>query len=158
MAGRRAFTRGSSRQRRPNIWTGGFGPPVSLAAGAIHTITLVSNAEVQNRTSPTVTRMRGELNWNPGSTHSAEVVAGIIVLDESARSGGSMPSPEVDLSAPWLWWSYSSITLISEVRRVIIDSKAQRKMRDSEVLVLRILNTGSAAITHSEGVRVLLKD
>ncbi len=102
--------------------------------------------------------MRGGLYWTPAATHGAEVVAGIIVVEESARAGGSMPNPETELEAPWLWWSYSSIHLINEIREVIIDSKAQRKMKDSQVLIMRILNTGSGSIVHSEGVRVLLKD
>ena len=154
---RRSF-RSGNRQRRPSIWGGGFGPPVTLAAGALHTITLVSNAAVKARTSPTIVRMRGGIYWTSTVLAGQEIVCGIIVVEESARAGGSMPNPETELEAPWLWWGYSGGRLVNETYVLEIDSKALRKMKDSQVLILRILNTGPDPIVHSEGVRVLLKD
>ena len=102
--------------------------------------------------------MRGGIHWSFGSTALNEIVAGIVVVEESARSGGAMPNPETELEAPWLWWGYSAGRLANTTFALPIDSKAQRKMKDSQVLILRILNTGPASIDHSEAVRVLLKD
>ena len=158
---RRVF-RSGSRPRRPNIWGGSVQTPeVVQTAGTTAFITLISNASIQNRTSPTLVRMRGRIFIRSTTAgESASGSMGIIVVEETARAAGtgSMPNPGVDFSAPWMWWGSWTTRLADRFVEYLVDSKSQRKIKDSEAVVLILRNPSSFNSRWVTGIRFLLKD
>ena len=90
----------------------------------------------------------------------ATCACGIIVVEEVARAAGSgsVPDPAVDISAPWLWWSYIAWRRAEVVQRLLVDNRAMRKLKDSQAVVMVIKNRGTASVNVSWGLRWLLKD
>jgi len=97
----------------------------------------------------TILRTRGrvmlELN-TAGAGERVVCAVGITVAGDRAVAAGvaSLPGPQSQGEAPWLWHDYLTVSsgseaaVISEflVDRVTLDSKAMRKVRDDQTLVL----------------------
>jgi len=130
-------------------WTGGAGQFIAQAAGAA--AGLIFPAQ---HLPETLLRIRGEwagtLNGALASAVGAQISCGIIQVPEGTGAT-VLWSPFTDADAPWIWWdtfsflyrefvtdaAYSVMT--SSARRVV-DSKAMRKLRNTE-LQLVIENT-----------------
>ena len=95
----------------------------------------------------TLLRMRGEWTCNPSSAAvpdtSASVAVGIIQVPEGTGTT-VLWSPITDGDAPWIWWDTMQIVYTEMVTDVIapqaavagrrvIDSKAMRKLRNTEL-------------------------
>ena len=122
----------------------------------------------------TVTRTRGEvlLQLDPTAADERAVVAmGLIVASENAVAAGfaSLPGPHTDASDDWFWHSYVTVTSLAEAgvvegdglfARVMIDSKAMRKVKASEhvVFVAEVANSVDAggSLDLIGGIRLLL--
>ncbi len=101
------------------------------------------------QTTLTVMRTRGligaQLNLQ-AADNRVLVGLGIIVASSDAAGQGSpaLPKPVSDGGAPWLWHGYlwlagqgtSDAGEWGQQQRLVIDSKAMRKMKKTEVLVL----------------------
>ena len=136
-------------------WTGAAGEFVTQAAGTAAGLLFAAQ-----HLPETLLRIRGE--WVCGLTSSlangqgAQISMGIIQVPESTGTT-VLWSPFTDSDAPWIWWDSMSFiyreyvvdaiasTPASSARRVI-DSKAMRKLRNTE-LQLVIENTTIPALT-----------
>ncbi len=159
---RRRITTGRRGTRRPNIWGGATtGVETAIAAGATTVFTVLSNTAVKARTSPTLSRIRGMVAIRGAAGTFVQVGAGIIVAEEKAIAAGaaSLPDPDVDFEAPWLWWlNWPWRRDQAVLERHVVDSKAQRRISDSQGVVLVFKNIGTSVASVSFGLRFLLKD
>ena len=160
MARPRRFT---SRQRRPIIWGGATtAAQISIAASTSTVFTVLSNTDVKARTSPTISRIRGLIGVRSNSlSQFIQGSIGILVAEQSAVAAGSaaLPNPDSDFEAPWLWWNnFIELDAALLMKMIVIDSKAQRKLKDSMAVVLIVRNAGINIMQFAFGVRFLLKD
>ncbi len=147
----------SDRQKKiQNVhWTYGSFSTLVVVAGTPVAVEVFSAQHL----TETLMRTRGEfLTWLDGAPTPGDAVAfgmGLIVVPEGTGTT-VLWSPLTDGDAPWLWVDYSSlaydepvtdvidIPLATAVRR-IIDSKAMRIIRNSEVqFVIEQSTIGSA--------------
>ncbi len=123
-------------------WTVGSFEHGSLAAG--FAATLVGAAQ---HLPETILRIRGEVVVNPAGAAAAgdgaRVTMGLILVPEGTGTT-VLWSPFTDGDAPWIWWDVAQITYTEPVTDVIacqealsarkvIDSKAMRKVRNTEL-------------------------
>ncbi len=139
----------------------------NVTSGALSMVVLHNQANFDEYPSPTITRIRGQLDVHaPSDAGCIDVLftCGILlVYDEAAVA--TLPDPSDDLDADWLWWA--SGTVISDtpcanfghMRRFDIDSKAQRRTTDHKKLVFlfRRLTDTAGALTYYVGTRTLVK-
>ncbi len=136
-------------------WTGAAGQFVSLAAGVS-----AGNLFPAQHLPETLLRIRGEwaasLSGALANNQAAQLSIGIVQVPEGTGTT-VLWSPFTDADAPWIWWdsmtlmyeehvadvTYSAMT--SSGRRVV-DSKAMRKMRNTE-LQLVAENTAIPGLT-----------
>ena len=159
---RRDFRSGASLRRR-TAWTFGLAGTVSLsAAGAA-----VFGSGTQNlEDGETAIRIRGELNVALTTSTSSldgfsECAAGLCVVTENAAGVGvtAVPSPITDIAWDgWMWfWTGSMWSPIgtetgasgTDSARIVIDSKAMRKWKNTDVIV------GVFAVTSEVGTFVV---
>ncbi len=137
-------------------WTGFEGEALALASATTVAITLSAAQHLPE----TLLRIRGE--WSatldgaliPGTR--MRVTAGMILVPEGT-STSVLWNPETDADAPWIWWdcfglqydegvvdNVSSAQQTSSRHRVI-DSKAMRKVRNTELqFVIENASVGAA--------------
>ena len=139
---------------------------LASGAAAINSITAVG--------APfTVMRIRGQvLGSIDGAVDNDKVcvACGIIVATADAVAAGvaSLPSPEADTGAEWIWHGYllmqaqgTSTDQKALAHRLEVDSKAMRKMKALQELVFVVDSlalAGTPATDVTFGVRVLLGD
>ena len=99
----------------------------------------------------TVLRIRGELIYQMQATgiaigDQARVGFGLGIVSQDAFALGAtaLPDPLGDVSFPWLFWNETNFaselaaatnTAGSAVRRLVVDTKAMRKLKPEEALV-----------------------
>ncbi len=95
---------------------------------------------------------------------------GLIVVSQNAQTAGgaSMPGPISDQGASWIWHEYIGLDAVSlsasdanaraVIYRGVIDSKAMRKVRaDQSVVLMAQLSTGDfVSVSVTGGFRTLL--
>ncbi len=97
----------------------------------------------------TVTRIRGMLGVQMDATAVEEraiIAFGLIVVSENAFAAGvaSVPHPHTDSEASWIWHNYvwlssgaeAAVNTNSLFARVEVDTKAMRKVKNTERLVM----------------------
>ena len=139
---------------------------LSVVQGAIATFTLSTDF------GETVLRFRGEvlIQVVPDAAGDETVVGlGITVVhaNAAAAGGASLPGPMADIEADWLWHQFVPLrsiaaTAASDVglglqARVVIDSKAMRKVEKDEVVVFmaELGTTTVASAVILGGLRIL---
>ena len=120
----------------------------------------------------TLLRLRGQflLSAIPNAAADDDVVGlgfGIVSTDAAVAGGTALPSPLGDPGWPWVWHGYFPLIdqaataaddkAIGNFVRLIVDSKAMRKMRSNESLVMiGHLSEGEyASVSIAGGIRVL---
>ena len=167
MAHRVRSTRGAVRgAKRLTQWVGSADQgTVAIAAGA-------SAIQQSNATlgATTVVRTRGVLDVRPqGFSADIEVIGamGIASVSDQAFAAGaaSIPGPftDSDWSGWWVWEAFSyRFELTTDVgrliipERMVIDSKAMRKIEPNETVVVMV-ESQAAAFAASVHFRMLLK-
>jgi len=145
MANRRFATRA---RKRVMSWQGGVVDFSDLVAATSQFSTLVSETSLENFPTPTVIRTRGRLMLTGDASSSAGsrgfVVCGIMVVTATALAASAVPSPFLEVGSDWLWWdvlTFGDVTgSVSDdgpmfTDRIVVDSKAMRKIGLNEVLV-----------------------
>ena len=139
--------RGRARGRRADYeWSAGCfkGAGIDLANGT------KSSEDLGAITGPaTLVRTRGEIFLQLDATAVDErviIAMGLIVASENAAAAGaaSLPSPVSDGADDWYWYGFATMSSLAETAvqpdalftRVVIDSKAMRKVKPTEHLVL----------------------
>ncbi len=120
--------------------------------------------------SGTVMRVRGELMASMNGPSAADITVlgvGLIVATDAQVTAGaaSFPSPLSVGDADWMWHGF--VPLVSQgvvedqfgnVGKIIVDTKAMRRVKPNEQLVLvadAVLLVGTATVDLAFGVRVL---
>ena len=153
--------------QRRSVWQGAFLPTQGLATGSTIAVALVDVPAQLLFTDGTVVRIRGALTVRPQTAaNGLHVVCGITVVSDQAFTAGvtSMPDPEVNTSADWIWWkaffvqSGADLTERESMREVEVDSKAMRILKAAnKVLALLIRNDTGLSLTVGYGGRTLVK-
>ncbi len=135
-------------------------------------LTVISEADLENFPTPTLVRSRGRIraytdtSSTPGSF--GVVTMGMIVIRKSALAGAAFPSPIQEGDSDWFWWDSLSVgsdaaDVIGStvtVDRIVVDSKAMRKIGNNEVIVfVAELTTceGTMVVNLCGSLRLLLK-
>ena len=120
----------------------------------------------------TLVRLRGQvfLQLDAGAVDERVLVCfGIIIVSNEAFAAGvaSVPKPFTDADADWMWHGFLSVTsgaetgIVSDflVDRVLVDSKAMRKVKSSQTLIFvaEVASSQDAAGTfdYMYGIRIL---
>ena len=135
-------------------WTGTFFKALNqdIATGVGTAIAIVSFNSRQ-----TLYRVRGQVfaSLDPGAADEFAIIGlGMIIVTDDAIAAGkaSVPDPVSDPEAGWLWYGMLSIGAsdvttnpgaAEGVDRLVIDTKAMRKVRDNESLVF-VQSVGSS--------------
>ncbi len=163
-----ANRRGVGRTRYE--WTSAFGEQAGLAAGALVGFLLATATQAE-----TVMRVRGEiigaLDLAGSAANDAAAIAwGIMVMPAGAVAGGVTVGPSANGEADWMAYGFHPVRSDSaivatdanklglNVFRTTVDSKAMRRMREGEQLVLVAENAtlvGAPAINFGFGLRIL---
>ena len=117
---------------------------LDLAVGSLVVFSMFVADEAE-----TVLRSRGDFmaQLNPGAIDEAAVVAaGLAIVSARAVAAGaaSVPRPATEGSYPWLWHGFFNVSSAGgaigqgngHADRIVIDSKAMRKVKETEVMVL----------------------
>ena len=163
-----------ARDRRPSgrlkEWTGS-----TVGEQNITTTQALLSSQISPVLDQTYThiRLRGELLFvavpNAAADHDIAAIGAIVVQEQAIAAGGvSLPGPIADPEADWLWHQYVPLRsaaataandeAIGLFARVTVDSKAMRKIKKDQELVLVVeSSTGEfASITVQGGVRALV--
>ena len=159
------MARRSSGRRTDYTWNGA-GIQLSMAANAVAVSTLFTPL-----VSGTLIRVRGEILAaldTPTSNVVNLVSMGIIVATEEQIAVGAtaLPDPADDLDADWLWHGFiplSSVGVAGDLSvenagRLTVDSKAMRKMKQTQSGVMVIANpafVGAVGVDVTFGIRAL---
>ena len=151
MANRRNFPRAV---RRRSNWEGAQ-ISISLTTAVQAQQAVVTEAILENVPNPTIVRIRGKL-----ATSSA-----------FAAGGASVESPFTEIGGDWIWWQ--SVTMrdsdaaaaanndnTGRLVRVVVDSKAMRKISPNLVLIFvahNVVSGSTMTIVVGGVIRVLLK-
>ncbi len=148
-----------------------------MTTGASVVQELVSEAILENVPEPTLVRIRGSilvtLISSAAVPSSTFMVMGIKLASAAAVTGASVEQPLAQIGSDWIWWTVVPLVLLtggsvaspngdglnSNVR-VPVDSKAMRKVKNNELLVLVMQNSVSESTTTvgvDGGVRCLFK-
>ena len=171
--------RHAGRRRQRVEWTGGqtaalsvLGADDSLALGS----SIITILTIDNMTSPTLVRVRGEL-WMQAVIGAVadEVVFGfgIAIVNRRASDVGStaLPRPLDEMDYSWLWHTMNFFSVQTDggavepaanTFRLVIDSKAMRKVLSKEEEVVYVAQTkniaGTAGIGFAVQTRLLFKE
>ena len=163
MARARSFSRGS---RGVKNWTG------FVVGDTLVTSTQVILFQFTSGAVETILRVRGVLRALAiPDTALDETTLGlglIVVSDSAAAAGGvSVPGPAADFDSPWVWHQFvplisAAATAASDVAiglqdKIVVDSKAMRKLGAAETLVMvaQITNSQFVTVRVQGGVRLL---
>jgi len=160
-------TRGRSQGlRRKTAWSGGPVGALSITGNSTNLIAIGSQAIDDGLT---IVRIRGEILFGLTVTGVLldgfrQVAAGLCIVNENAFNVGitAIPGPISDIGWDgWLWYWTGALfaanttpsgNLGTEVARMVIDSKAIRKQKESDVLVA-VVDTASIDGTTNLEVR-----
>jgi len=174
MANRRFQT----RSKRRTSWGGARVDMDTLVTGTPQFAVMQTEAQLEEFPTPTIVRTRGQLGVKAdsgaaASPHLSSVGLGIYLADSAAVTAGSLQLPITDIGSDWLWWWNAVITeniggaaenianggwMLFE--RVVVDSKAMRKVKNNQVLVLvaeLFSEQGTGAANIFGTIRMLLK-
>ena len=136
-----------------------FIPAVDLASAAAQTI---AGSFLQFAIPATILRMRGEVLFLFDSAPEAASITiamgiGVVSTDAANAGVGSLPDPAGEPDYPWLYWK--SISLLSQTAgtaaeqnpigqafRLEVDSKAMRKIKPGQSLVVIYQTTTAVAV------------
>ena len=131
-----------SRGRRTDYtWAGGVvGNALASGAQALHTLVTVGSAS-------TLIRSRGEVVCSiDGPTDNDKVAVGfglyIATPEQIAVGPTAAPGPISDTDAEWIWHGYALLIAQSAdlgeqvVARLTIDSKAMRRVKQTQILAM----------------------
>ncbi len=159
--------RGHAKKIEVVHWTGARGSSLAQAAG----VGVAVNFGAAQHLPETLLRIRGE--WacsldGPQAAGVANVVTAGLILVPEGTSTTVLWDPDTDSDAPWIWWDCFNLLYDEMVTDAVasgrsggahrvIDSKAMRKVRNSELqwVVNNTALSGSAAINTAACVRVL---
>ena len=160
--------------KRPTFWEGSTGFTV-LTTGTVSTLTVVSEATLENVPSPTLIRVHGEVFSHVTARGAAgdAAVLGMGMIAQSAAAiaagVGSMPTPITDIGSPWLWHRMQvhdannappNGTDIGANVRTLVDNKSMRKFELNQGLQIVFQNTaivGTLTLSIVFGLRFLFK-
>ena len=169
MANRRFAVRS---RKRVTSWIGVNIDIPDLVVGTSKFLAAINESDLEQYPTPTVVRVRGRVSafTDDSSTPGGfgTVYMGIIVTTATAFAAAAIPSPIPPASNDFLWWDSvtvgaSAADVIGEdvtVDRIIVDSKAMRKVGINEVLVFvaqLITQEGVMVVNLAGGLRTLLK-
>ena len=164
-----------TRMRCPTFWAG-IALNQTVTTGASVVTTVVSEADLENVPDPTLVRIRGDLivqmTVSSGTPGRCVAGLGIIVVRASALAVPAVPSPLAQGDSDWVWWTSVGLNLqggsvgspnidgntISH--RVIVDSKAMRKIKPNEAIVFvteNVVVSSTQTVDVLGGLRLLLK-
>ncbi len=160
-----ASKRGSGR-RSDYQWLGGFG-----STGAIAEAVVINNL-VQSNVAGTLVRSRGEVILSidgPADGDKIVIGCGLMIASDAQVVGGiaGFPSPIGATDADWLWHSFVPLqsqsatqdqALGDQVARLVIDSKAMRKVKQNDNVVIVFdgdQQSGTPVVDATFGVRFL---
>ncbi len=157
------MARGSGR--RPDYTWNGAVVGQSIASGGVSLDSIAIFG-----IAGTLVRCRGELLASMDSPTDGDKVAvafGLIKATEEQRGVGStaVPDPSSDLDADWIWHGFIPLQAQaanlehSVVGRLTVDSKAMRRFKQTEGIVLIVSNlvsAGTPAIDVTGGFRLLV--
>ena len=177
--GRSRGVRPAGRRRQRVEWTGGqtaIGTSVSAAASVALGSSIITLLTIDNMTSPTLVRVRGELTYfvDAGSNGDQAVLGfGIAVVNRRASDVGStaLPRPLDEMDYSWLWHSMNFFrrstavdanTPVMTAVRLVIDSKAMRKVLSKEEEIVYVAQskiiTGTLGVLFAVQTRLLFKE
>ncbi len=171
MARRRVFQRAAVRRR--TTWEG-TGISVSVTSGTSVVTTLLSEAALENIPNPTIVRIRGSLllrvTAQGASASTAHMFMGIKLTTATALAIPAVELPDADIGSDWIWWGERGFSTLDTgigqsnsgqtYERLIIDSKAMRKVQPNQVLVLvtqNVVTLSTQTILAEGAFRILLK-
>ena len=176
---RRSTGRGHVGKKRQRVeWTLSVAP-ATFAVGANSSSVLTSSPSltlaIDQMTSPTLIRTRGELYIQATGSDDQEVLvgAGVCVVSTRAADVGvtAIPRPISEGDYSWLWHKFIFLKVkgstdtkgpVAAVIRVEVDSKAMRKVLSTEEEIAFAVETnnaaGTAGILWTASFRVLLKE
>ena len=149
----RARGRGTGRTIDYKQWS--FIPAIELSSAAAATI---SGASLAFEEPATILRCRGELvvaldGVAAGASNGVTFGLGIVSTDAATLGATALPDPGAEPNFPWLWWHDAELISnaveaneqsdITSAVRVPIDTKAMRKMKPGESLIM-VVQTDSA--------------
>ena len=170
MAANRGFRRAAPR--RTTFWNGAIFQALPSVAGVDSTVsTVLSEVTLETVPNATIIRCRGTYGWTVAGADGSGVCAlGIMLVNAPALAVGigSLPTPITDIGSDWLWWDifgWDNVGTAGDgpvlAGQRVIDSKAMRKVKLNQVLVMitQISGLGAAAgiATIAAGLRVLQK-
>ncbi len=163
------------RVRRPTFWEGAK-IDMTVTTGASISQPVVTEALLETVPNPTLVRIRGSLliimTASAATPGACLAVIGIKVVSGAALAGASISLPFTDIGSDWVWWQAIPMNLTggsvaapnsdgrSIVHRVDIDSKAMRKIKGNEVLVLvsqNVVGVSTQTFDVDGSMRVLFK-
>jgi len=137
---------GGRVQRRPTSWGVGARGTLQVAAD---TINLFSSTVVALEDGLTIVRTRGELNLTLSAASVAsdgwpQIAVGLCIVSENAAGVGvtAIPDPIADIGWDGWFWYWTGSLFQSDVQpdgsgsaRIVVDSKAMRKFKGTDVVV-----------------------
>ena len=147
MAGRRrSFER--SVLRRRTSWEGTIFDEATITVASSVVFSLVPEAVLEIDAKPTIARIRGHLLVRADADSTAGafgmLAMGIMMVTSTVSAAGAVPKPIAEIGSSWMWYHTA---LIGEqvasaesnglsFERVVVDTKAMRKVGINETLVL----------------------
>jgi len=146
MARSRVVARGRSGAIHNKEWTAACidGTSLDIAIGTVAVFVMFTADEAE-----TLLRTRGNLLTILDASavnENATIAVGIGVVSARAAAAGaaSVPRPATEGAYPWIWYGWFNVTSGIEAavipqylgERLMIDSKAMRKIKETEVVVL----------------------
>jgi len=163
----RSFSRGP---RRALDWSAST--PATAFASLAGSTSAISQIFVPIVGGETVVRTRGMFGWGTDNAAGDEPqigAYGICVVSEPAASVGITAVPTPDTDAAWGGWLYhtyfmsntefqSSVGVnFDNIRRIVIDSKAMRKIDENDRLITVIQNSSADGMIFNDSTRFLTK-
>ncbi len=142
------MARQRSGRRTDYLWAGSA-QQVAAVDLALNTASIVHT--FTNTLSRTLMRTRGNIlvQLDAGANDERAMIAlGLIVVSTPAATAGtaSVPTPITDIGADWFWHYFATVTALAETsvtgdagglfERIEVDSKAMRKLKDDQTLLL----------------------
>ena len=167
----RRFVRGHvGGSKRHGEWSSST--PLTALTVLAGSTALLTQIFVPQDAGETIIRTRGLFGWSSDQTSAGEDqmgAVGIGVVSEQAATVGitAVPHPDTDAAwGGWLWHSYyaSRLSAASAVgfepgmfHRITIDSKAMRKLGESERMIVVVENSNPGGIVLYDSIRIFTK-
>ena len=158
--------RRSSGPRRSTFWTGmHMGGGSVLAPGGQSSVELTQDMPVAGTNDvgrKGMTIIRAFIHVRVNSTHaslSVEGSFGLIMVDGDARAGLTLPDPDLDHGAGWLYWARREFLPPSDSgQHFELDIRAKRKFRGNDDGLMFVIDNDDAAqsLEFVVGGRVLI--